>query len=102
MTNLTPIILAVITLVFAAIAAFVIPWLKKKLSKEDMDAMLQLIQIAVRAAQQMYYAEGGDVRLKYVMDFLAAQGYDVDDEAIRAAIEAEVLALHQALVGDSE
>ena len=95
--NLTPIINAVIALIGALLAAFVIPWLKRKMSQQDMNKMLNYVGIAVYAAQQLYYSKSGQERLKYVLDYLASLGYDVDDESVRNAIEAEVLKLHKQL-----
>lgn len=102
MTNLTPIINLAIALIGAIVSAFVIPLIRKKMSKEDTDKLMALIRIAVMAAQQLYWDAEGPVRKQYVLDFLAAQGYDIDDEAILNAIEAEVLALHQKLVGEED
>lgn len=102
MTDLTQIASLIVALIGAVISAFVIPWLKKKISKQDMDKMLELIEIAVYAAQQLYWDKKGSERLQYVLDFLAENGYDVDDKTVRNAIEAQVLALHKALVGDDE
>ena len=95
--NLTPIINAVIALIGALLAAFVIPWLKRKMSQQDLDKMLNYVGIAVYAAQQLYYNSDGEARLHYVLDYLASLGYDVDDESVRNAIEAEVLKLHKQL-----
>ena len=95
--NLTPIINAVIALIGAVIAAFVIPWLKRKMSQQDLDKMLNYVGIAVYAAQQLYYNSDGEARLHYVLDYLDSLGYDIDDESVRNAIEAEVLKLHRQL-----
>lgn len=99
MIDLTDIIKILVTLMSAVITAFVVPWLKKKISKEDMTVLLELVRIAVYAAEQLFPSEQGKDKLQYVLDFLVSKGYDVDDKAIRNAIEAEVLALHRALVG---
>ena len=97
--NITPIINAVIALIAALVSAFVIPWIKKKAASCDLDQMQAWTGIAVAAAEQLYTALQGDVKKQYVMKYLAEKGYDVSDEDIENAIEAEVLRLHNELYG---
>lgn len=100
MIDITHIAQIIIALIGAIISAFVVPCIRNKISKQDMDKMLELIEIAVYAAQQLYWDKKGSERLQYVLDFLSEHGYDVDDKTVRNAIEAQVLALHESLVGD--
>ncbi|NBI08572.1 holin [Colidextribacter sp. OB.20] len=95
MTDLTPVINAFIALVAALITAFVIPWIKRNTSAKDREELLKWVEIAVMAAQQLHYQLDGEERKKYVLDFLAQKGYDVESEEIENAIEAAVLKLHQ-------
>ena len=97
--NITPIINAVIALIAALVSAFVIPWIKKKAASCDLDQMQAWTGIAVAAAEQLYTALQGDVKKQCVMKYLAEKGYDVSDEDIENAIEAEVLRLHNELYG---
>ncbi len=97
--NITPIINAVIALIAALISAFVIPWVKKKAAACDLEQMQAWTKIAVAAAEQLYTALQGDVKKQYVMKYLAEKGYNVNDEDIENAIEAEVLRLHNELYG---
>lgn len=97
--NITPIINAVIALIAALISAFVIPWIKKKAAACDLEQMQAWTKIAVAAAEQLYTTLQGDVKKQYVMKYLAEKGYNVNDEDIENAIEAEVLRLHNELYG---
>ncbi len=97
MTDLTPVINAFIALVAALITAFVIPWIKRNTSAKDREELLKWVEIAVMAAQQLHHQLKGEERKKYVLDFLAQKGYDVENEEIENAIEAAVLKLHQGL-----
>ena len=63
MTDLTPIINIIIALLGALVTAFVIPWIKRKLSKEDQENLIFWVKIAVSAAQQIYYQSSGAERL---------------------------------------
>ena len=97
MTDLTPVINAFIALVAALITAFVIPWIKRNTSAKDREELLKWVEIAVMAAQQLHHQLKVEERKKYVLDFLAQKGYDVENEEIENAIEAAVLKLHQGL-----
>ena len=97
--DITPIINAAIALLAAIVTAFVVPWLKKKISAEDMDAFLAWVEIAVAAAEQLYKDADGEVKKKYVLAYLESKGFEVDSEDVDNAIEAAVLELHSALYG---
>lgn len=97
MTNLTPVINAVIALIAALITAFVVPWIKRNTSAKDREELLKWVEIAVMAAQQLYYHKDGEMRKDYVLKFLAEKGYDVSSAEVENAIEAAVLKLHQGL-----
>lgn len=91
MIDITPIINAVIALAAALITVFVIPWVRANTTAEEQAAILQWVKIAVAAAEQIYNGPGrGEEKKQYVLDFLAGQGFAVDDEAVNAAIEAAV------------
>jgi len=98
--DLTQIALAIIALISAVLTGFVIPWLKSKINLNidnlnyNQQELLKLaISTAVRAAEQIYNSEEGQKKKSYVLGLLKSQGYNVDDAAIDAAVEAAVLAL---------
>lgn len=97
MTNLTPVINAVIALIAALITAFVVPWIKRNTSAKDREELLKWVEIAVMAAQQLYHQLDGSKRKEYVLNFLREKGYDVTSAEVDNAIEAAVLKLHQEL-----
>lgn len=97
MTDLTSVFSAIISLILAVVSAFLVPWLKKKMKKQDIDTLMTWVEIAVAAAQQMMHNLSGEERKQYVLDFLSEKGYTVNDKEIDAAIEAAVLKLHQDL-----
>lgn len=63
-----------------------IPWLKSKTNREQQDYLLSTAKILVYAAEQLYGAGKGDVKLQYVEDELAERGLKVDVAAIEAAV----------------
>lgn len=99
--DITNVFTAFIALLMAALSAFVIPWLRRQMAAEDLDDLLVWVEIAVAAAQQLYHSCDGEKRLQHALGVLADKGFDINDKAVRSAVEAEVLKLHQQLeVGD--
>ena len=92
MTDLTPIVEAVITLLMALITAFLIPFIKSKVSNEKYAEIMMWVGVAVDAAEMIYTGTGrGAEKKQYVLDFLADKGYKLDVNSIEAMIEAAVL-----------
>lgn len=102
MIDLTPIFQALITLAVALITAFVIPWLKRKIGSEKMSEFLKWVDIAVKAAEQLYSTAEGDKKKLYVVQFLSDKGFKVDTATLDSAIEAAVLELHNDLYAPIE
>lgn len=92
--DLTQIILAVIALLGGIITTFIIPFLNKKLTAQQIENIRKAARIAVYAAEQLFTPEQWAEKKKYAQEYLRSQGYDIDTVQIDAAIEAEVLALH--------
>ena len=91
MTDLTPIVNAVITLIAAIVTTFLIPWNKKKIDAAKLAQIVEWVGIAVRAAEQIYNESGmGEKKKQYVLDFLASKGFTLDPDSINAMIEAAV------------
>ena len=91
MTDLTPIVNAVITLIAAIVTTFLIPWIKSKIDAAKLAQIVEWVGIAVRAAEQIYNESGmGEKKKKYVLDFLADKGFTLDPNSINAMIEAAV------------
>ena len=102
--NLTPIINALILLISAILTAFVIPWIKTKISEHQLATLLVWVEAAVGAAEQLYDREEGAKKREYVLNFLMEHGYTIDQSVINV-LENEVLKLHHELYeyeGDPE
>ena len=97
MTDVTPILEALIALAVSIITVFVVPWIHSKTSAQNRDTMLKWVDIAVAAAQQLYHHLDGPSRLEYALSVLAERGYNVDSCVVQDAVEAAVLKLHQQL-----
>ena len=91
MTDITPIVNAVIALIAAIITTFLIPWIKSKIDAAKLAQIVEWVGIAVRAAEQIYNESGmGEKKKQYVLDFLADKGFTLDPNSINAMIEAAV------------
>ena len=104
-TNWTPIINAAILLISAVISAFLIPWIRTKISEADLEKTQYWIDHAVRAAFQLFdYHEGESReetnarRREYVLSFLESKGIVIDESTINL-MESAVIQIKNELFG---
>lgn len=99
--DITNIFQLVILLLSALVATFVIPLLKQKFGQEKLNKVMTYVEIAVRAADQLFATDEGKAKKEYVVNYLTEmlkkQGLTVDMETLENMIEAEVLKLHKQL-----
>lgn len=99
MVDLTPILAAIITVLGSVITAFVIPWLKTKISAEKQGIVLSVAD----AVEQTFRALGGEAKKEAVVErvkvWLAKYKITVDDTVINAAIERAVMEMNMTLNG---
>ena len=95
MTDITPIVIALVSMVFAIIGIFLIPFVKSKVGEEKFNEISKWVQIAVNAAEQIYNESGmGEVKKEYVLEFLKKRGITMDIDSVDALIESEVYKLN--------
>jgi len=90
MTDGTTIIGAVITALLGLVARYLVPWLKEKLGEQRLADLVYWIGVLVRVAEQMFQDKKGVDKLDWVKDQLAGLGFELDADALRALIEAQV------------
>lgn len=95
--NISEIISLVLRIICFIAVAFVIPYIKKKYSQQQINEVNEKIQTYVEAAEQIFGTEQGEEKKQWVRGRLAAMGIDVDIDYIDACIESCVLILHNAL-----
>lgn len=61
---------AVITIVFSLISAYVIPWLKAKISKDQIETLNYYLELAVKCANQIYTEEQWQEKKQYVTNYI--------------------------------
>lgn len=64
------IISGVITIVFALISAYVIPWLKTKISKDQIETLNYYLELAVKCANQIYTEAQWQEKKQYVTNYI--------------------------------
>lgn len=94
--DLTEIIIAVISLLFAVAARYFIPYLKEKWGNEKLDNITKWVKIAVDAAEMIYKESGmGQQKKAYVLEFLNKKGFTVDVDELDNLIESAVFEINQ-------
>lgn len=98
MLDITPICNILFALISAVLSAFLIPFIKSRISKSNQEKLAQLVKIAVTAAEQIAQLTTGPDKKAFVIDFLNRHGYtlktsDLGDE-LNALIEAAVYELN--------
>lgn len=84
--DLTPFFQALIGLLAAAITCFVIPWIHARTTEAQQKNLKAVVRVLVYAAEQMFGGGAGEQKLNFVREQLQERGYDVDLEAIEAAV----------------
>lgn len=91
MYDLTEIAMLMISLVFAIIAYLVAPWIRAKLTSEQLTYVRGAVQIAVYAAEKLYGAGNGAAKFAHAEKVLAEQ-YNVklDTKKLASLIDSEI------------
>lgn len=92
--DLTPIFQAIIALLAALITCKVIPWIKAKTTNEQQTMLWATVRTLVFAAEQIYGAGQGAVKLAYVEGALEQRGFKVDTADIEAMVRECAAELH--------
>ena len=87
MIDLTPIFEAIIALIAALVTYKLIPWIKSKTTESQQAILMATVRTLVYAAEQLYGAGKGEEKLAYVKQKLQEKGFDVDVDAIEAAVK---------------
>lgn len=94
--DLTQIVQAVITLIAAVITTVFIPWIKAKVSAENIEKAKNLVMLAVQAAEQIFGSGKGEEKFNYVVSSLAGI-IKIDEATLKNMIEAAVLELGKSI-----
>ena len=93
--NWTEIIMALIGLLGAIITGVLIPYIRSRTTKEQRENIYTIVQLAVKAAEQIYFKPGqGEKKKEYVVNYLSAKGIKLTVEDLDVLIEAAVKELN--------
>ena len=95
--DLTQLFVSFLGLVVALVTAFLIPYIKAKLTTEQLSTLITWVDIGVSAAEQLFNSSEGEAKKQYVLNFLESKGYKVYSDEIDKMIEAAVNELAGAL-----
>ena len=84
--DLTPVVQALIALLAALITYRLIPWIKAKTTNEQQAQLRAAVKVAVFAAEQLFGAGRGAEKMDYALNWLRAQGFEIDSREIEAAV----------------
>lgn len=91
----TELMQAVIALLATLITTFLIPYIRKKLSAEKQQELRTWVDVAVRAAEQLYGSKKGKEKREYVVSFLLSKGIVFNVDEVNAMIESAVYKITQ-------
>lgn len=84
--DLTEITVAVVGLCGTLITAYLVPYIKKNASAKTLENARLWTSVAVQAAETLYGSGQGQAKKKYVLEYLAGKGVQVDDAQVEAAV----------------
>ena len=91
----------VISIVSALIAAYLVPYIRNRLHDEKYKSLLEMVTIAVMAAEQTIGKGNGAVKKDEVVTFvtmwMAERGMRISEEQLSQLIEAAVFSLNKEL-----
>lgn len=64
------IVLSIITIIGALVSAYVVPYLKIRVTDQQIKQLNYYVSIAVRCAEQIYTPEQWKIKKAYVMDYV--------------------------------
>jgi hypothetical protein len=90
----------VVSVAAALITAFLLPWLKAKIGEESWARLVEVVRVAVRAAEKAYEDEENNLvrqtaKYEYVLSFLAEKGIDLSESELDALVNSAVQELDQ-------
>ncbi|WP_071026385.1 phage holin [Peptoniphilus raoultii] len=94
--SLNNIFYVVLSIVSVIVTGIIIPVLKQKYGQDKIKNTMDIVTIAVRAAEQIYTQSGqGPLKKKYVLEYLKDKNIKVSEDELDAMIESAVLELNR-------
>ena len=88
--DLTQLAQTIISLAAGIVSLYLVPWLRSRLTNEQLTKVKSWVQIAVYAAEKLYGAGNGDQKLDYAEEILRKHGIRLDMATLKAMIDAQI------------
>ncbi|MDU5925446.1 MAG: phage holin, LLH family [Finegoldia magna] len=86
----------ILSLVSVIVTGIIIPLVKQKYGREKVISVMEAVDIAVKAAEQIYTKSGqGQLKKQYVLMRLNEQGIKISEKELDDMVEASVLELNR-------
>lgn len=86
----------ILSIISVLITGVLIPLLKQKYGRDKITSVIEAVDIAVKAAEQIYTKTGqGQLKKQYVLMRLNEQGIKISEKELDDMIEASVLELNR-------
>lgn len=86
----------ILSIISVLITGVLIPLLKQKYSREKVLSVMEAVDIAVKAAEEIYKETGqGDLKKKYVLMRLNEKGFKITEKDLDEMRKASVLELNR-------
>lgn len=94
--NAVNIFYVILSIVSVLITGVLIPYLKQKYGRDKVLSVMEAVDLAVKAAEQIYTKTGqGQLKKQYVLMRLNEQGIKLSEKELDDMIEASVLELNR-------
>lgn len=94
--NAVNIFYVILSIVSVLITGVLIPYLKQKYGRNKVLSVMEAVDLAVKAAEQIYTKTGqGQLKKQYVLMRLNEQGIKISEKELDDMIEASVLELNR-------
>ena len=88
--DLTQLVQAILSLAAGVVSLYLVPWLRSKLTNEQLAKAKSWVQIAVYAAEKLYGTGNGDQKLAYAEAILLDHNIKLDTTTLKAMIDAQI------------
>ena len=88
--DITQIVVLIISVLGLLFTGLFLPYIKTRLSGEQVQNIYTLVKIAVYAAEQIFGGKRGEEKKQYVIDYLAARGLYVDVDVVSSELNAMI------------
>lgn len=88
--DITHILVLIITIIGLVLTSVFMPYVKTKVSSEQLGTIYTIVKIAVEAAEQLFGSGMGQVKKQYVVEYLASKGLYVDVDVVSSELNAMI------------